>query len=40
MKKQQFMIHSYDGFLIAIVLLVIIVFYFSPFELRIEEEED
>jgi len=34
------MIHSYDGFLIAIVLLVIIVFYFSPFELRIEEEED
>ncbi|KHJ39094.1 hypothetical protein PBAC_06940 [Pedobacter glucosidilyticus] len=34
------MIHVYDGFLIAIALLAVIIFYFSPFELRIEEEED
>jgi hypothetical protein len=34
------MIHIYDGFLIAIALLALVIFYFSPFELRVEEEED
>ncbi len=34
------MIHIYDGFLIAIALLAFVIFYFSPFELRVEEEED